>query len=413
MQKRLNEWMLPITIVAFMGPNVMYLSAVLSTSVRWFFIIALGVHVVSRKVKKKVPFMLLIVLYLYTLWCFMTVFWSEQFFLSILKAISASVIIFTCLFAGQTWVVSKTDKSQALNYLGLLSIITLAMTVLGYLFNPNAFSDYDMFQGYTYNPNVFGGLAAYSCVFFLWKAYLKRSSTKGFRLWLAINSVNFIALIMSQSRSSLILALCILLSLFFALSKRILLTALYSVAFLTLASFLFFADIKDEVIKRLIYKNTPSDVSDSLFFSREIVWADSLDAAHEGGWFGGGYGVAIGAKEWEGGFTANTYGREKGNSQLAVLEEIGVVGFALYLGIILIILKQLHAGYKAAKSKDIKVAMALVSGTIVGMLVQSIFEGWWVALGSIDGVVFWTTTGVGLGLKSLAIRQSNSALCKS
>lgn len=408
MFKRLNEWILPLTIIAFMGSNVTYLSAIFTSSIRWIFVIVLGIQVFFSKEKKSVPPALLIFVFLYTLWCIVTAFWSEQFSLTIMKSIAAAIVLFSCLFAGQTWASSRTDESQALNYLGLFSMITLAVAVFGYLFNPNAFSVYGMFQGYTYNPNVFGALAAIASIFFIWKAYLYRSDTKLFRLWVAIYSVNLIALIMSQSRAALLIELCILSAFFFVFSVRKLVTFLYITAFLTIIVFMLFPAIPDKIIKQSVYKHS-SNVLDT----REEVWSDTLEGAREGGWLGGGFGVSIGAQDWEGGFTAQTYGREKGNSQLAVLEEIGVIGFILYLGIILIILKELYAGYRAAKSQELKVAQALILGAIVGLIIQSIFEGWWVALGSLDAVLFWTTTGVGLGLRTLAIKQSSDTLYTS
>ncbi|MDD2580816.1 MAG: O-antigen ligase family protein [Desulfuromonadaceae bacterium] len=408
MFKRLNEWILPLTIIAFMGSNVTYLSAVFTSSIRWFFILALALQVILSKEKKNISPALLVVVYLYSLWCLVTTFWSEQYALSIMKAIAAAIVLFSCLFAGQTWATSRTDESQAFNYLGAFSIVTLAVEVLGYLFNPNAFSVYGMFQGYTYNPNVFGALAAIASTFFIWKAYLHRSNSKLFMFWVVIYSVNFLAIIMSQSRAALLMTLCILSALLFVLSARRVISVLYIAALLSMIVLILFPAVKDKIISQTIFKHSTNVLS-----TREEVWSKSLEGAQAGGWIGGGFGVSIGSKDWEGGFTANTYGREKGNSQLAVLEEIGVIGFIFYLGIILIIIKELYAGYRAAKSQNMKVAQALILGAIVGMIIQSIFEGWWVALGSIDAVLFWTTTGVGMGLRNVVIKQSSNTLYTS
>lgn len=408
MFKRLYSWLFPLTIIAFMGSNVTYLSAIFNTSVRWAFIIALGLQVIFTKEKKSLPPGLLVIVYLYTLWCFVTAFWSEQFALSITKSIAAAIVLFSCLFAGQTWAASRRDESQVFNYLAAFSMTTLAVAVLGYLFSPNAFSVYGMFKGYTYNSNVFGALAAFASTFFLWKAYLQRANPQMFRLWGAIYSVNFFAIIMSQSRAALLMTLCILSGLICVYSVRRIVTVLYVLVFFMIMIFALAPAVKDKIISQAIYKH-----STKVLETREDVWGESLKGALEGGWLGGGFGVSIGAQDWEGGFTAQTYGREKGNSQLAVLEEIGVIGFILYLGIILIILKELYAGYRAAKSQELKVAQALILGAIVGLIIQSIFEGWWVALGSLDAVLFWTTTGVGLGLRTLAITQSSDTLYTS
>lgn len=404
MFKHLYNLLFPLTIIAFMGSNVTYLSAIFSASVRWIFIVALGLQVIFSKEKKSLPPALLVIVYLYTLWCLATAFWSEQFALSIMKSIAAAIVLFSCLFAGQTWAASRKDESQAFDYLTAFSMTTLAVAVLGYLFNPNAFSSYGMFQGYTYNSNVFGALAAIASTFFLWKAYLHRENTKLLRLWVAIYSVNFLAIIMSQSRSALLITLCILSGLICVYSVRKIVTVLFLLVFFMVTTFILFPALKDKIISQIVYKH-----STNVLDTRVDVWGESLEGARAGGWIGGGFGVSIGSSDWEGGFSANTYGREKGNSQLAVLEELGIIGFILYGGIILIILKELYAGYKTAKSQDMKVAQALVFGAIVGMIIQSIFEGWWVALGSVDAVLFWSTLGVGLGLRNLDLRLSNHA----
>lgn len=401
MFKRLNEWLLPLTIIAFMGSNIFYLSAIFSSSIRWIIVIVLGIQVLLRKEKKSVPPALLVTIYLYTLWCLTTGLWSEQSTLTIMKAIAATIVLFSCLFGAQTWFSARAEESQAMNYLGPFSMLTLAVAVLGYFFSPSPFSAYGMFQGFTYNPNVFGAFAAMASTYFIWMAYKHRTEKKLRGFWLVVYSINFFALIMSQSRTALLMALCVLSGFLMVISVRNLLKFFYLISFFAIIFFVLVPAAKDKIISQVIYKG-----STNVLDTREEVWSDSLEKAQEGGWFGGGYGVSIGAENWAGGFSANSYGREKGNSQLAVLEETGIVGFILYSSMIFIILKEFYAGYRAAKSSDLKVAISLVMGAVIGMIAQSIFEGWWVALGSADAVLFWTTIGVGMGLRTNAIHQS-------
>jgi O-antigen ligase len=96
--------------------------------------------------------------------------------------------------------------------------------------------------------------------------------------------------------------------------------------------------------------------------------------------------------------TAVGYGREKGNSQLAIVEETGLVGLAFYLVLVFALISRVYGGFAMAKNPRAKVALGLAFGAVVGMLFQSVFEAWWVAPGAPESVAFWALTGVSLGL---------------
>jgi hypothetical protein len=118
-----------------------------------------------------------------------------------------------------------------------------------------------------------------------------------------------------------------------------------------------------------------------------------------GGLVGGGYGVSIGDhKVFAGGLTAIGYGREKGNTQMAIVEEVGLVGFAIYLVIHILLLYRLQSTASSWPSGPHKQVLSLVTGVLMGMMVHSVFEAWWVAPGSPEYVYFWTMAGVAIGL---------------
>lgn len=399
MLNHLNKWLLPATIIGFMGPNILYLSDILSTTARWGFVILLSMQLFYYKKKIKVPPVLLILLCLYSAWCIVTSFWSSQFNLSILKGISAATVLFTCLFAGSAWVM-RTGGDQSISYLGAFSILTLIVAVLGFFFNPDAFSSSDMFQGYTYNSNVFGALAAISSAYCLWKAYKNRDKIKMEMIWILMYFILIYFIIISQSRAALLMVICITYFFIKTVFEKKILSAIYGVVFLFTLLVVIMPGLSETVINRVVYKDTPT-----VFYTREAKWGESLTKAQEGGWVGGGFGVSIDSEDWSGGFTASSYGREKANSQLAVIEEIGIIGLSLYVCIIVYILKEIYSSYRVEKLKSLKVSIALILGIIISLIVQSIFEGWWVALGSIDAVLFWTTTGVGIGLSSISKRR--------
>jgi O-antigen ligase len=157
----------------------------------------------------------------------------------------------------------------------------------------------------------------------------------------------------------------------------------------------------DTTYKDYILKGSSQE--QGIFFSRGEVWRISYENAQQGGWFGAGYGVTVGETDFQGGATAVGYGREKGNTQLAIVEETGVVGLGLYFILLLALFLPLVRAHLREKNTDIKVVLGIVIGALAGLTVMSVFEAWWVAPGSAESAYFWSLAGVGLGLtRSLA-----------
>ena len=151
-----------------------------------------------------------------------------------------------------------------------------------------------------------------------------------------------------------------------------------------------------------------SAAESGILFSRQKVWEKSYENAQEGGWCGAGYGVTVGETRFVAGFTAVGYGREKGNTQLAIVEETGVVGLGLYLILLLTLFTPLVSAHIREKTSDIKVALGIITGCLAGLTMMSVFEAWWVGPGSVKSVYFWGLAGVGIGLAENSARASNS-----
>jgi O-antigen ligase len=124
----------------------------------------------------------------------------------------------------------------------------------------------------------------------------------------------------------------------------------------------------------------------------------SYKAAVEGGLLGLGYGVSFGAGKFAGGLTAVGYGREKGNTQLAIVEETGLVGLFLYALLVFSLFTNVLTAYRRVGHKSEKALMAVLLGALTGSMVQSFFEAWWVAPGSPESAYFWALAGVSLGV---------------
>jgi len=154
-------------------------------------------------------------------------------------------------------------------------------------------------------------------------------------------------------------------------------------------------NLSDSTIQRNIYKDADEG---SVFYTRESPWEDSYEAAVAGGMLGLGYGVTYGDYDFEPGLTATNYGREKGNAQLAIVEETGIVGLILYAAMIGLLFWELVTGFLAARSEDFKIMLGLVMGTLFGLTVHSFFEAWWVAPGSVEFGLFWAIAGAGCAM---------------
>jgi hypothetical protein len=59
--------------------------------------------------------------------------------------------------------------------------------------------------------------------------------------------------------------------------------------------------------------------------------------------------------------------------------------------------RRLAGGLIHSRGHD-KVLLGLITGTLAGMVLQSIVEAWWVGPGSPEFIYFWVMAGVGLAL---------------
>lgn len=146
-----------------------------------------------------------------------------------------------------------------------------------------------------------------------------------------------------------------------------------------------------------------------VFASRQEPFEATLEGARQGSILGLGYGVSFGD---QGGFelsaTAVGYGREKGSSQLAVIEETGLIGLFIYFAfhISLFLTKRRGAPFWKFHAKK---------SILIGAFIHSAVEAWWVAPGSIQMCIFLALSGAFLGenrsvMKPLIARPLGRAL---
>lgn len=390
---KLSHWLFPVALLAFVGPTVAYLSTILSTRERWIFLALLAAQQLLARRRPVGNRGFVAILFVYTMWCIMTTFWSEVFELSLIKSVLFFVVAFTMVSAGHNWV-TRHGVGKCFDYLVPVAVVAYAAGILGYFFSPNPYySNY--YQGFVYGSNMLGSLIYMAAPVLFWRLYVDWESIRRRRFWILICLAGFVVLLLTKSRSSLLVELAILGGVLLSLRARKQTMLAYLVVLAITLISLMFQEAGSRMVRQVVYK----DSDESLLFSRIQPWTESLEKANLGGWTGGGYGVSIGAGSWQGGsFTTFGYGREKGNTQMAIVEETGVVGLALYAMMLFSLFFNLLTKYRIIVDKDIRTALGICLGTLAGMVVQTVFEAWWVAPGSPESPMFWTLTGVALAL---------------
>lgn len=256
-----------------------------------------------------------------------------------------------------------------------------------------------MYQGLVEGSNMFGSMMAMCAPLLVWKTWLNWRLPTTRTLLLLVSAVALYYLLASSSRAAILIVLITLLGLFLSFSLARRLQILILAAGLAANAFMAVPGKFEELQQRYLYKNATRE--QGVLFTRQEVWQISWQQARKGGWFGGGYGVTIGGpRNFAGGLTAVGYGREKGNSQLAVLEETGIIGFMLYTGSLYALFSRLARRLRTMPRGADRILLATVTAALAGMLAGSVFEAWWVAPGAPESVHFWVLAGIGLGLSA-------------
>lgn len=341
------------------------------------------------------------VLSIYMAWCIASTGWSEVPSLSIMKSIAFLLTAIGFISGGYAWAASL-KKQNVLDFLWPIIGLTLFAGFLatGRASQPILNGSIELYRGLTGNPNYLGALVAMSFPPALWLGYRNRNNG----VWLFISGAIIVALLYllwaSASRSSLLAVAFV--GLFFLISlnvkKRTMIVTLGGIFVLAVISLA--PSWQETAYNRLVLKGN-IDEDGAILISRQDVWNVSYLQALKGGVVGGGYGVTIGDVDRTNGISlvsAFNYGREKGNTELAVWEELGLVGLALYGWLIILLVYDLSRCLRRTTEPETRVEVGLVFGAIVGFIAHSTFEAWWVAPGAAESAYFWAMVGVASGL---------------
>lgn len=395
----LREWPAPLLMLAFAGVTVAYFNIVFTTSSRWAVLAAvllLSLRDPFLRPLFRTAFMRISVLYM--AWALMSYWWSDVPALSLMKAAALVMVILTGTGAGYLWV-RRHGRGSALDVLAPMSLMVLAAGILGRdaIQNADAPEGLTLYQGLTGNSNMFGTLCAMALPFAAWK-YTCASSSRaryffgGFALLLAAFTF------LSNSRSAIAMVFLTGVGLFGAQGVRRALPAAVVALAAGSVALLAMPDTVRELEERFVYK---ADREGGWSSSRDEVWAISYEQALKGGITGGGYGVTIDSQDTLGGDLSSAgYGREKGNSQLGIMEETGLVGLALYLGSTITLFATLWRARRRCRDPHLRKLMGLVFGALAGLTFLSVFEAWYNAPGSPECMYYWLMAGVAVALST-------------
>lgn len=405
-----SDILFPLALFSFSAVAVKYTNWVFTTQTRWLFLGLLAAFLLIRRGQPRLPrTMLYNFLAIYIIWCCATTLWSGVPQLSATKSIAFAIVAVTFTTAGQLWV-KRLGVDGALLISAPFVVLTLFAGLLGrgnaIAFNYGAWNEFYLFQGLTGNPNMFGILCLMALPYGIWQVcQLSKKRLGGLRYWVAVGILAALLalLVSSHSRAAMLAAaLCGLGWAAAAGARRVfalILVGLFGATVLTLA----FPETLGPIEQRFVLKGATEE--EGFFFSRRNKWEQSFRFAQEGGWIGGGYGVTIGDASFAGGLSAVGYGREKGSSQLAIIEETGVVGLGLYVVLLLTLFGYIWSAMKRARRLDLRIALGITIGALAGMTAHSVFEAWWVAPGSPESAYFWALTGVAIGLAQETTRR--------
>lgn len=414
------DLIIPLCLLGFIGTGITFLSSVFNPTTRWGILAALSLFLfVSRQrdVVALLRYPLFWAVLVYAAWGLMTVAWSEVPQISLAKSLAFIWVSTTMLIAGYSWAM-RHERAQVFDFMWLVAVVALLASLSGQREEAGATGAL-VYAGLTNNPNFLGFVLAVASAWLMWRVYLvRRQNRRLFALYVGLLTLDLYYLLLSHSRASLLIFLCMAIGLFIGLEKfrkRLPYVLIFSMICATI--YYFSPAVQDRLTEYAFKSNLGvlEEAGSGMFYSREEIWEASYDLAMLGGSFGGGYGVTIG-EEFHGeigsSISSGQYGREQGNTQLAILEQTGLVGFGLYLILIAGIFWVCASGLRVARIEVDRVAIGLLGGAIFGLLLQSVFEAWWVAPGAPESATFWLLLGALLGATRrarLAALQSRSS----
>ena len=250
------------------------------------------------------------------------------------------------------------------------------------------------FRGPFGNANHLGAFIPFIAPVLLLRLYQSAQKQPLVRaLNVALTAMFGVFLLMSRSRTGII-ATCVGCAWWLYFSSRKAFT--WFVATLLLSAvilFAYFPRYVGSLNEVYVQKN-----ASYILQSRQRLIEESWEAAKENAMLGIGFGTSKGSEQWEFGFTSSYMGREKMNSFLALVEEVGLVGTVLLVYPLAWVLSASARRLKRLQmfrtSEREYWTIVTLSACLLGGLVDSMGEAWLTAAGFFCCVMFWLLFGV-------------------
>lgn len=406
---------LAIGLVAFLGPNVSWIKPVFNEETRWLAAIILLIYVLSQYrwyISAFLGSTIGRLSLLFVLWCGFTVVWSEFATLSLYKSLSYFVVIIAFASSAFMWGM-RMEFGGILDFLLPFAILSSLAAIAGNMNYAESDSQYWMTQTGAGNANTLGIIMTLSSGYFIWK-YLARERKDTIRLLYLGGSIFCTTWIFwSLSRASILGWLSIVGGVTISRGAGRVIIGGVVALFVAVTLALAFPSTLENLERTYIYKWTnEQDQGASVLKSRQDVWTISYDQAMKGGLLGGGLGVTIGATPpAEVGLSISSkYGREKDNSQLAIIEETGFIGLGLYIALLLSMASSLRRAWLCAVTSKERLVIGVLGGMLWGLVANSVFEDWFIAPGGVLPPIFWALVGILAAVtRRLSLRRRKAA----
>lgn len=246
------------------------------------------------------------------------------------------------------------------------------------------------------NPNALGAVMGVMALpLMLWGFIVCEQAMVRRRRGLAFLLALFL-LLSSYSRASIAAAgvscvlLCLVLRRYNLLIKVCVVSALGAVLIATIAPPQ--EQTSQSVTSAFLYKGHQNA---GIMDSRASIWAQTLATIHEHPWFGTGFGTltaSLDAGETSDQFTSSSATtREHGDSYLAVMEGVGLLGAVPFLTLVLLVaVNAAKVFLRARKTRDPFTLALPIAAIMVAGLVNAGFEDWLFAVGFYLCVFFWS-----------------------
>lgn len=392
---RLSGWFLGLGVAATVGPSIQYVNIVFNPLARWLILLVLFFIVVaSGRVLaglRGVTGLFAVSLLLYAV---MTTVWSPVPALTGPKSLAFLLVAISYSAAGAVWAETASQRS-VLNIIWPIVILTLLAGFGGAGLSSaqvRVNEAVELYRGLAFNSNFLGILVLVALPLPLWLLSQSDLTKRAKRIQFGILAALAYMLLSTFSRASILGAAIMGLIYLIGQGATRLFLAFTALIVVVTTVPLLFPEWVNILIVQYVYKGDV--VQATIMTSRLSVWSESYEAAVEGGVFGLGYGVSYGYDAFTAGISASSYGREKGNVSLAIIEEVGLFGYALFLGMMLtILITATRAALKATQRED-RVLLTLLIGSVLALLANAHFEAWLFSPGGAATPVFWATLGI-------------------